>query len=86
MGTAFTNMPKMEKSFINPVTLNAAANALAVSEVNAAMGRIVATPTAGSAGILPAVLVHALDSGKIPTGADRVVDVHCLCPWPGDCQ
>ncbi len=41
-----------------------AANALAVSEVNAAMGRIVATPTAGSAGILPAVLVHALDSGK----------------------
>ncbi|MBO1000886.1 L-serine ammonia-lyase, iron-sulfur-dependent, subunit alpha [Bacillus sp. SD075] len=51
-------------SFINPRTLNAAANALAVSEVNAAMGRIVATPTAGSAGILPAVLVHALDSGK----------------------
>ncbi len=51
-------------SFVNPMTLNAAANALAVSEVNAAMGRIVATPTAGSAGILPAVLVHALDSGK----------------------
>ncbi|NYE05752.1 L-serine dehydratase [Bacillus niacini] len=52
------------KTFVNPATLNAAANALAVSEVNAAMGRIVATPTAGSAGILPAVLVHALDSGK----------------------
>jgi L-serine dehydratase len=51
-------------SFVNPITLNAATNALAVSEVNAAMGRIVATPTAGSAGILPAVLVHALDSGK----------------------
>ncbi|HPY19928.1 MAG TPA: L-serine ammonia-lyase, iron-sulfur-dependent, subunit alpha, partial [Polyangiaceae bacterium] len=41
-----------------------AAYALAVSEVNANMGRIVATPTAGSAGILPAVLVHALDSGR----------------------
>ena len=53
-----------EKSFVNPTTLHAAANALAVSEVNAAMGRIVATPTAGSAGILPAVLVHALDSGR----------------------
>ncbi|MEH7083863.1 L-serine ammonia-lyase, iron-sulfur-dependent, subunit alpha [Neobacillus drentensis] len=51
-------------TFVNPATLSAAANALAVSEVNAAMGRIVATPTAGSAGILPAVLVHALDSGK----------------------
>lgn len=35
-----------------------------MSEVNAAMGRIVATPTAGSAGILPAVLIFALDSGK----------------------
>jgi L-serine dehydratase len=35
----------------------AMAMALAVSEVNAAMGRIVATPTAGSCGILPGVLV-----------------------------
>ncbi|PID14854.1 serine dehydratase [Sporosarcina sp. P34] len=51
-------------SFVHPSTLHTAANALAVSEVNANMGRIVATPTAGSAGILPAVLVHALDSGK----------------------
>jgi L-serine dehydratase len=52
------------KSYVHPYTLNVVANALSVSEVNAAMGRIVATPTAGSAGILPAVLVHALDSGK----------------------
>ncbi|MCQ6279029.1 L-serine ammonia-lyase, iron-sulfur-dependent, subunit alpha [Bacillus sp. EB600] len=51
-------------SFVNPTSLMVTANALAVSEVNAAMGRIVATPTAGSAGILPAVLVHALDSGR----------------------
>ncbi len=51
-------------SFVHPTSLVVMANALAVSEVNAAMGRIVATPTAGSAGILPAVLVHALDSGK----------------------
>ena len=55
---------KNGNTFVNPSTLNTAANALAVSEVNAAMGRIVATPTAGSAGILPAVLVHALDSGR----------------------
>ena len=51
-------------TYVNPISLMVTANALAVSEVNAAMGRIVATPTAGSAGILPAVLVHALDSGK----------------------
>ena len=37
--------------------------ALAVSEVNACMGRIVAAPTAGSCGILPAVL-FALDEER----------------------
>jgi len=63
-GNRLYQYAKEGNSFINPITLNAAANAFAVSEVNAAMGRIVATPTAGSAGILPAVLVHALDSGK----------------------
>jgi L-serine dehydratase len=51
-------------TYVDPISLMVTANALAVSEVNAAMGRIVATPTAGSAGILPAVLVHALDSEK----------------------
>lgn len=56
------------QSFVEPSSLLAAANAFAVSEVNANMGRIVATPTAGSAGILPAVLVHALDSGKFTRG------------------
>lgn len=35
----------------------ALAYALAVSEVNASMGRIVATPTAGSCGIIPGVFV-----------------------------
>lgn len=35
----------------------AVARAMAVNEVNAGMGCIVATPTAGSAGILPAVLL-----------------------------
>src|SRR4051812_46163140 len=51
-------------SFIHPKTLDTLSYALSVSEVNAAMGRIVATPTAGSAGILPAVLIHALESGR----------------------
>lgn len=39
------------------VSLRAAAYALAVSEVNASMGRIVACPTAGSCGILPGALL-----------------------------
>ncbi|MGI6553311.1 MAG: L-serine ammonia-lyase, iron-sulfur-dependent, subunit alpha [Bacillota bacterium] len=36
--------------------LEAIARSLAVAEVNAAMGKIVAAPTAGSCGVLPAVL------------------------------
>lgn len=41
------------------VTVRAMAMALSSSEVNAAMGRIVACPTAGSCGILPAVILSA---------------------------
>lgn len=50
-------------------TLQVVSYALAVSEVNAGMGRIVATPTAGAAGILPGVLVYALDTGRFPRHA-----------------
>lgn len=39
-------------------TCHAAAAAMAVVEVNAAMGRIVAAPTAGASGILPGVLIE----------------------------
>lgn len=39
--------------------VKAMARAISCSEVNAAMGRIVATPTAGSCGILPATLISA---------------------------
>ncbi|MDD5938197.1 MAG: L-serine ammonia-lyase, iron-sulfur-dependent, subunit alpha [Clostridiales bacterium] len=38
--------------------------ALAVSECNAAMGRIVATPTAGSCGILPGAVLPLLEEGR----------------------
>lgn len=40
--------------------------ALAVSEFNACMGRIVAAPTAGSCGIIPAVLITAMEEYDIP--------------------
>jgi L-serine dehydratase len=42
-----------------PIASTAMAYALAVSEVNASMGRIIATPTAGSCGIIPGVFVSA---------------------------
>jgi L-serine dehydratase len=48
------------------------ARALAVQEVNAAMGVIVAAPTAGGAGVLPAVLTGLADARGIDD--ERVID------------
>lgn len=48
------------------------ARALAVQEVNAAMGVIVAAPTAGGAGVLPGVLTGLAAAQQIPD--ERVVD------------
>lgn len=48
------------------------ARALAVQEVNAAMGVIVAAPTAGGAGVLPAVLTGLADARQI--GEEQLVD------------
>ena len=45
---------------------NALAMALAVSETNACMGKIVAAPTAGSCGIIPAVLGSVMEDKEIP--------------------
>lgn len=42
------------------------ARALAVAEVNACMGRIVAAPTAGSCGIIPSVLITIQKERSIP--------------------
>lgn len=44
-----------------PFVNGAIARALAVSECNAAMGKIVAAPTAGSCGILPGTILSVLD-------------------------
>lgn len=41
------------------IATRAMAYALAVSEINASMGRIIATPTAGSCGIIPGAFVSA---------------------------
>ncbi|GAB6173634.1 L-serine ammonia-lyase, iron-sulfur-dependent, subunit alpha [Paradesulfitobacterium aromaticivorans] len=45
------------ESLVGDTVTKAIARALAVSEVNASMGKIVAAPTAGSSGVLPAVLL-----------------------------
>lgn len=52
--------------------LSAVRNAMAVNELNAKMGLVCATPTAGSAGCLPAVLSTAID--KLHLNNDQQLD------------
>jgi L-serine dehydratase len=51
---------------LGPSLKKAVARAIAVGEVNACMGKIAAAPTAGSAGIMPAVVVTMMEEHKIP--------------------
>lgn len=58
-GYKLHNYFKNGKTLTGTVTTMAMAMALSSSEVNASMGKIVACPTAGSCGILPAVILSA---------------------------
>lgn len=60
------------QSLTGATTGRAIAIAMAIAEVNAAMGRVVAAPTAGSCGILPGVIL-ALEAEKGLT-EDRLID------------
>ena len=52
-------------SLVGEVMSGAISKALAVAEVNACMGKIVAAPTAGSCGVLPAVLLAVEESRQV---------------------
>jgi len=62
------NSGKLEDNVFN----RAAAYALATSETNACMGKIVAAPTAGASGVLPAVLIAAAEIYNIDD--EKLVD------------
>lgn len=57
---AYAETGGLTGSFLN----RAMSRAIAVSEYNAAMGKIVASPTAGSCGILPGTVVSMLEEGR----------------------
>lgn len=59
------------KNICGPLFGKAMAKALAVSEHNACMGKIVASPTAGSCGILPAALLTIMEEREVDW--DKVV-------------
>ena len=56
---------KKGESLVGEQMSGAIARALAVAEVNACMGKIVAAPTAGSCGVLPAVLLTVEEVGEV---------------------
>jgi L-serine dehydratase len=57
---------KRGESLVGELMSAVLAKALAVAEVNACMGKIVAAPTAGSSGVLPAVLLTVEEAREIP--------------------
>ncbi|MBP2646088.1 MAG: L-serine dehydratase [Firmicutes bacterium] len=86
------------KGLLGSVTQKAIQYALAVSEVNALMGRIVASPTAGSCGILPGALLAASEALSVPrekivaglftaAGVGLIINEHAsLAGAAGGCQ
>ncbi len=60
---------EQKKNHFGPLFGSAMAMALAVAESNSCMGRIVAAPTAGSCGVLPAALISVMEDQNIPEDA-----------------
>ncbi|MFH1284723.1 MAG: L-serine ammonia-lyase, iron-sulfur-dependent, subunit alpha [Candidatus Peregrinibacteria bacterium] len=60
----FNSLEKMDKMMGNKTTIRAMAYAMAVGEENSRMGRIVAFPTAGGAGVVPGVLFSCSEHFK----------------------
>lgn len=61
----WTSLKKTPSPVTGSWLSRAIARAMAVGEVNAGMGCIVATPTAGSAGVLPAVLLTLQEAHRL---------------------
>lgn len=86
------------KSLLGTVVTSAVEMALSCSEVNAAMGRIVACPTAGSCGIVPAAILSVAAANQksreemiqalfVGTGVGMVIGEHAtLAGADGGCQ
>ena len=80
-GWRLMNYVKENANHPGGIYIKAAARAMGVSNTNASMGRIVATPTAGSCGIIPGVLITlAEEYGK---NKDDVVDSLIVAAYIG---
>ncbi|HPF20114.1 MAG TPA: L-serine ammonia-lyase, iron-sulfur-dependent, subunit alpha [Syntrophomonas sp.] len=65
-GNAYKLQQQMQKGCLSGQTvLKAASYALAVTEVNASMGKIIAAPTGGASGTLPGVIAAFIEDRKL---------------------
>lgn len=69
------------KNLTGDIMVKAMARAISCSEVNASMGKIVAAPTAGSCGILPAVIITAAE--KLNKGEKEMINALCTASSVG---
>ncbi len=88
----------LNSSLSGKTVTKAVSYALAVTEVNASMGKIVASPTAGSSGILPGVLLALAEDYDYPqdkliealfvaAGLGRIISINAtLSGAEGGCQ
>ena len=89
---------KNKGSLLSDISSKAMEYAMSIAEHNACMGKIVAAPTAGSCGILPAVLLAVSEEKNIPdedvvkalfnaAGIGQVIaEKSCLAGAEGGCQ
>jgi len=71
-GEGYRLWHEKEKGLSGETILKASSRAMAVSNVNASMGRIVAAPTAGSCGIIPGVMMTVAE--KLGKSEDEIVN------------
>ena len=71
-------------SLLGPAFSRMIAAALAVAEVNACMGRVVAAPTAGACGVLPAAIFTVADARGRGRGGGAAGLLHRRRHRPGD--
>ncbi|MFW6378341.1 MAG: L-serine ammonia-lyase, iron-sulfur-dependent, subunit beta, partial [Bacillota bacterium] len=65
VGGEAAKLESFQSSWATGIHQRAAANAVAVAGVNACMGRVVASPTAGASGIVPAVIFAIAEENDI---------------------
>ena len=80
------NYMKKGNTLSGELMLDAVSKAVATNEVNAAMGTICATPTAGSAGVVPGTL-FAVKNKLNPTREQMIRYLFtCRCIWFCCCE